>query len=919
MSSLVCVVILLSLPLVRADFWDDFSNNLATDLAPLLSLFGERVTMQYMSESITFLDYFIFAMAPMGILTALVSAIRVCGSPSLRAFVGRAQEGAGNAEVELCSSTSRNVCELYNNGGIARVFGRPKILEVIHDPSGPEFSETAGIYTFQDYIKTSNGKALWKELGARTDMESQNEDIDSGPFAPNLSLNVGIKRKPDAIFWGVAIFGAFLQFGVLVYAGIITYYLQWVSENSSSVQYACPLTIIGTLLVCSGVFYCAYLVGESTSEKIYCRSSSSDESTPQEGTKTAVPALYWLQPGGQVLGDQTFDAFGYSDRDQPLQNYLISWKRRPEEQKRRVWEAVIMTTTGFVMQFIGLRGIHPTASIAQLGAILVMSAARASLRMQRLKPRDNFLVDCPDDVVGYELDWLALCIGRDGIQSELKLTRQEVSGNSSEETREFWEFRGTSRHILGPVQSFEEHNAAVKLLAYRTRLAELTESTSIGPSQASSTRHFKDDMIKMKSVAKQLAQALESAANLICPILCEAAGLGWAEVVLASLTSGADPDLADEALGSDTPLFHAVKNKNANVVDILIEWGASQYLRSSKGLLPLDLAVLNGHHVIVKSLLDTFDPTRVSDCRGTDIRGKTTLHIAAGQVDENIVELLIKSGKFDLDSRDDDGNTPLQIAANRLAETPVELLIDTHELRMEPENDYSLSPLDMAIFKGQEATLKMFFDVYKVDPKSRDCYGNTLLHKAVDCRQEAIVKLLIDTYHVDAESQNNERSTPLHYAANLPGTEMAQLLLETYHVDPNDTDFAAMTPLHVAIKYGRNDVAKLLLDAGHVNRESRADQGLTPLHWAMRSPDGQIARLLIETYNVDPDVKDNDGRTPLEHAILAENLNIVDFMVNVSGEETRAKALLLAEEKGYDKVTDLLARKEEQLGSSGNN
>jgi hypothetical protein len=45
--------------------------------------FGEQVTKQYLSESINFRDYLIFAIAPMGILTALVSAIRVCGSPSL--------------------------------------------------------------------------------------------------------------------------------------------------------------------------------------------------------------------------------------------------------------------------------------------------------------------------------------------------------------------------------------------------------------------------------------------------------------------------------------------------------------------------------------------------------------------------------------------------------------------------------------------------------------------------------------------------------------------------------------------------------------------------------------------------------------------------------------------------------------------
>ena len=75
---------------MRADGWDDFSSNLAADLAPILALFSEQMTKQYVSESITMVDYFIFAMAPIGILTAIISAIWVCGSPSLRAFIGRA-------------------------------------------------------------------------------------------------------------------------------------------------------------------------------------------------------------------------------------------------------------------------------------------------------------------------------------------------------------------------------------------------------------------------------------------------------------------------------------------------------------------------------------------------------------------------------------------------------------------------------------------------------------------------------------------------------------------------------------------------------------------------------------------------------------------------------------------------------------
>ena len=125
---------------MRADGWDDFSSNLAADLAPILALFSEQMTKQYVSESITMVDYFIFAMAPIGILTAIISAIWVYGSPSLRAFIGRAQEGKGIAEAELCSSTSRDICEVYSNGGTARVFGRPKLLEVVFDPSiyGPK-------------------------------------------------------------------------------------------------------------------------------------------------------------------------------------------------------------------------------------------------------------------------------------------------------------------------------------------------------------------------------------------------------------------------------------------------------------------------------------------------------------------------------------------------------------------------------------------------------------------------------------------------------------------------------------------------------------------------------------------------------------------------------------------------------------
>lgn len=47
----------------------------------LLTLFGERVTTQFMSQSTGWADNIILAMASLGILTIIISAIRV-GGPS---------------------------------------------------------------------------------------------------------------------------------------------------------------------------------------------------------------------------------------------------------------------------------------------------------------------------------------------------------------------------------------------------------------------------------------------------------------------------------------------------------------------------------------------------------------------------------------------------------------------------------------------------------------------------------------------------------------------------------------------------------------------------------------------------------------------------------------------------------------------
>jgi hypothetical protein len=93
---------------------DEFSNNLLSDLAPLLALFGEQATRQFMAQSLGWADNIVLAVCPLGILTAVVSVIRVGGPAWLRAIIGRARENRAAAEVELMSSTSHEgSCDLF--------------------------------------------------------------------------------------------------------------------------------------------------------------------------------------------------------------------------------------------------------------------------------------------------------------------------------------------------------------------------------------------------------------------------------------------------------------------------------------------------------------------------------------------------------------------------------------------------------------------------------------------------------------------------------------------------------------------------------------------------------------------------------------------------------------------------------------
>ena len=113
----------------------------------------------------------------MGITTAISAAIRMGGPLTMKAMIGRAREDPATIELDLMSSTSPEVCELWNGQGIIRIIGKPEVEQIVYveDLRGLEgFKETYGLFTIEEALKENilreqsmyssiNDKKAWYE------------------------------------------------------------------------------------------------------------------------------------------------------------------------------------------------------------------------------------------------------------------------------------------------------------------------------------------------------------------------------------------------------------------------------------------------------------------------------------------------------------------------------------------------------------------------------------------------------------------------------------------------------------------------------------------------------------------------------------------------------------------------------------
>lgn len=247
-------------------------------------------------------------------------------------YLSSARESQAIAEQEVLSSTSENVCELWNGQQIVRTIGiSPEMSVLVVDTDGncfnlydawrknliffyvdsPWFVLIMTLESVRSYLPQSGEgpnqlksliiylENLTIRIANRLDwpfIDSEGELKRIANNAPNISLNIKNATVSSGELWSWAVLGLFIQGFAVAFPRIATDYWGWTKGPGNDYGYPCFCT--GSLCLMIGIISCGHIIEGVTTERSFMVTRGT------EGNKQNVGFFSYQQ--ARSFGEQQF-------------------------------------------------------------------------------------------------------------------------------------------------------------------------------------------------------------------------------------------------------------------------------------------------------------------------------------------------------------------------------------------------------------------------------------------------------------------------------------------------------------------------------------------------------------------------------------------------------------------------------------
>lgn len=334
-------------------------------------------------------------------------------------------------------------------------------------------------------------------------------------------------------------------------------------------------------------------------------------------------------------------------------------------------------------------------------------------------------------------------------------------------------------------------------------------------------------------------------------------------------------------------LSYAMENSDENIVKYLVENGADMY---SYEITALYQAVLNLNPKLVEYFLDK--GASIENAGKSDIYGNILMAASGSKFNNNknisavdlklleslsqnsakITEMLI--GKADKNIINDslEGKTPLIIAVGNSYIDTAKILIE-NGANINAVDIEGWSALSYAVNNGDIEIAKLLLEN---KAKIKDELLIAIKSPIVESRIN-IMKLLIDNKaNINYTDENG--FNPLNIAIESGDMELTKFLI-TNGANVNSLMQDGVSLIGYAIAQNNMDLLQILIENGaNVNYTGGDSWANTPLHTASRLGLDNVVRILL-TRNVDINAVDMNGNTALHTAALNSQLSVVKLLL----------------------------------------